>query len=373
MELIVAIVIAIVIYSVQTMLYRRLWDKNLKVELRFEEECVTKGSLTCLSEIINNAKFLPMPVFHLKFSCSRTFRFDDTDNAVVTDAYHRNDVFSVMGNQKVTRKLTFTAERRGYYEISSFHILTRDFFLVNRFARLLKNDTHIYVLPGKREDSQFTIMFQRLLGEILNQRSFLEDPYTFRGIRDYDRSDNMHSINWKATAKHNALMVNMHERVSEQRVKLMLNLETNTMIKTEELQEIAIELTSSIAGRLIQENIPVQLTSNGLDVITKDYGMIESGCTYHHLLVIDRYLARLSVSGGIDAFLNMMEAEEEHKDRNTAYVIISPYFKSDLIDRLDSMAAQGLSVQMVVPYYDIQELENRRPYMHALEVKLTDA
>lgn len=373
MELIFAIVIAVVIYGVQTMLYRRLWNQNLDVMLQFEEECVTRGSQTCLLEVINNAKFLPMPVFHVKFSCSRTFCFDDMDNAVVTDAYHRNDAFSIMGNQKVTRRLIFTAGRRGYYEISSLHILTRDFFLMNRFASLRKNDTHIYVLPGKRGDREFRNMFQRLLGEIQNQRSLVEDPYTFRGIRDYDRSDTIRSINWKATAKHNALMVNIHERTCEQRVKLLLNLETNTMIKTEELQEIAIELTSSVAESLIQERIPVFLTSNGLDVVTRDYGVVESGCGGYHMSAIDRYLARLSVSGGIEAFLTILEKEIKLNDRNSAYVIISPYFKQDLLDRLDLMTVRGQLVQMIVPYYDIQELENQRSYIHALEVKLNDA
>ncbi len=373
MELIVAIVIAVVIYSVQTMLYRRLWDRNLNVTLRFRDECVIKGSQTCLYEVVNNAKLLPMPVFHVKFSCSRTFQFEDTDNAVVTDAYHRNDVFSIMGNQKVTRKLNFTAERRGYYEIPSFHILTRDFFLINRFAKLINNNTHIYVLPGRREDPAFVVMFQRLLGEILNRRSLLEDPYTFRGIREYDRSDDIRSINWKATARNGSLMVNIHERASEQRVKLLLNLETNTMIKAEELQEIAIELTGSIAEKLIDEKLPVLLASNGLDVVTKEYRTLEAGSTHRHMLSIDRYLARLSDSGGIDAFLNMVQEEIVLNDKNTAYVIISPYYKQDLLHKLDQMTELGLCVHMVVPYYDIQNWDCQRPYIHKLEVKLNNA
>lgn len=373
MELIVAIAIAVVIYSVQTMIYRRLWDQNLTVAIRFEDECIMAGSSTSLLEVINNAKFLPMAVFHVKFSCSKTFCFDDRDNAVITDAYHRNDVFSVMGNQKISRRLTFRAERRGYYEITSFHILTRDFFLSNRFAKIMDNHTHIYVLPKKRQDDAFMVMVQNILGEILNHRSLLEDPYTFRGIRDYDRSDNIRSINWKATAKTNELMVNIHDRASEQQVKLLLNLETNTMIKTEEMQEIAIELTSTIAQKLIEERLPVSLASNGLDVITGEYGTVESGCTYNHMLAIDRYLARISASGGMEPFLTLVEEELKHRDAGISYIIISPYFKKDLMELLDNMVANGIYVQMLVPYYDIQQLENRRPYVHELEVKLTDA
>lgn len=373
MELIVAIAVAIIIYNVQTMLYRRFWDRNLSVTIRFEEECVMAGSKTSLSEIINNAKFLPMAVFHVKFSCSKTFRFDDQENSVITDAYHRNEIFSVLGNQKISRKLTFTAERRGYYEIMAFHILTRDFFLSNRFAKQMKNDTHIYVLPRKRQEEELEVMFQNILGEILNRRSLLEDPYTFRGIRDYDRSDNLRSINWKATARTNGLMVNIHERASEQRVKLLLNLETNTMIKVEEMQETAIELTSTLARRFIEEKLPVSLASNGQDVITGEYGMVDFGCTYNHMLILDQYLARISDSGGIEGFLNLLEQELKDRDSGTSYVIISSYCKKDLLELLDRVTAQGVHVQMLVPYYDIQQLEYKRPYVHDLEVKLTDA
>lgn len=373
MELIVAITIAIVIYTVQTMLYRRLWDRNLTVTIRFEDECVMAGSKTSLVEVINNAKFLPMAVFHVKFSCSKSFQFDDRDNAVVTDAYHRNDVFSVLGNQKISRKLTFIPERRGYYEINSFHILTRDFFLSGRFAKLVDNDTYIYVLPGKRQEEELEVWFQNILGEILNRRSLLEDPYTFRGIREYDRSDNMRSINWKATARINELMVNTHERTSEQRVKLLLNLETNTMIKVESMQELAIELTSTLAQKFIEEKLPVSLSSNGLDVITGEYGTVDFGCTYNHMLTMDRYLARISTGDGIKGFLELVQEALEEKDSNISYVIISPYCKKDLIEMLDQMTEHGTCVQMLVPYYDIQQPEYKRPYIHNLEVKLTDA
>lgn len=373
MELIVAITIAIVIYAVQTMLYRRLWDQNLTVKIRFEDECVMAGSKTSLVEIINNAKFLPMAVFHVKFSCSKTFQFDNRENSTITDSYHRNDVFSVMGNQKISRKLTFTAEHRGYYEITSFHILTRDFFLANRFAKHVMNDTYIYVLPKKRKEEELEVWFQNILGEILNRRSLLEDPYTFRGIRDYDRSDNIRSINWKATARTNELMVNVHDRTSEQRVKLLLNLETNTMLKVEEMQELTIELTSTLAQKFIEEKLPVSLASNGLDVITGEYGAVDFGCTYNHMLTMDRYLARISASGGIEGFLELLKEALDDKVQDTSYVIISSYCKKDLIDMADRMAEQGICVQMLVPYYDIQQLEYTRPYIHDLEVKLTDA
>ena len=84
-----------------------------------------------------------------------------------------------------------------------------------------------------------------LLGELETRRNQMEDPYTFRGIREYTYGDTYGKINWKATAKASKLMVNMYGYTSEQRVRILLNLETNIMVKTEYLQEMSIRMAGT--------------------------------------------------------------------------------------------------------------------------------
>lgn len=373
MQLVIAIFVAVIIYTAQRKLYKRLWDKALKIRIDFRDAYVECGAQSALTEVIDNAKFLPLPVFHVKFATDRSFAFQDYENASVTDSYHRNDVFSVMGNQRITRTLSFYAGRRGLYFISGIDVIAKDFFMTTGFARHIQNQTELYVFPKKYSDSRFNCLCNTLMGDMETGRSLLEDVYTFRGIRDYDRTDSMSRINWKATARTGDLMVNVYSHTSEQKVKILLNLETNVMFKVSYLQEVSIALASSAAEYFLRQHIPVIMESNGTDMITGEPGMVEAGASLNHMISIDKYLARLKENAGIDAFMDLVNRELAGGEKDVAYVIISSYCKEDLLVKLDYLVHAGVAVNMVVPYYDIQNMEAARAYVHGWEVRLDEA
>lgn len=373
MQLIIAILVAIIIYMTQQRLYCRLWNRNLKVNIDFHDNYVDCGEKTYLTETIYNAKFLPLPVFHVKFSTDRSFRFLDYENAAVTDSYHRNDVFSIMGNQKITRRLDFYTEKRGLYSIAGIDVVARDFFMTRSFARHIKNQTELYVFPKKYADAGFDALCHSLMGEIEVRRALLEDPYTFCGIRDYDSNCNMRRINWKATAKTGDMKVNIYGHSAEQRIKILLNMEPQVMLKVGHIQEVSIELASSIANYFLKDHIPVMLLSNGIDQITGEVGAVETGAALEHMVSIDKYLARIIDNAGLDTFMELLNREIAEKDPNISYVIISPYCKEDLLVKTDYLVQLGMDVSMVVPYYDIQTLDISRSYIHGWEVKLDEA
>ncbi len=372
MQLIIALIIATIIYMVQQNVYRKMWDKNLDVSIDFKDEYVECGEASVLTEVINNAKFLPLPVFHVKFSTTRSFKFSDMENASVTDSYHRNDVFSVMGNQKITRRLEFTALKRGMYNINSFNIIAKDFFMTRSFASNIKTNASIYVFPRKINNNGFDVICNTLMGDIENRKSLVEDPYTFRGIREYDTIDSMSKINWKASAKREELMVNLYNKSSQQRVKVLLNLETETMVKIEQMQELCIEMASSVCSFFLTQKIPVMIQACGVDILTKNMGSVSYGASMKHQVTIDKYLSRIEGNVGLDVFLSMVDQEMEKPERDTTYVIISSYCKNDLIEKLDYMKNIGMSIFMLVPYYDIKVPDNLRAYTLGWEVKMVD-
>lgn len=372
MQLIIAIIIAVFIYALQKRIFRKLWNRNLNVEISFGDEFIETGRSTYLTEVINNAKFLPLPALHVKFSVSRSFRFKDYENASVTDCYHRNDAFSVMGNQKITRKLEFEAQNRGFYSITGLNVIAKDFFMTGTFAENVENRAQLYVFPRKLHDVRLQIMFNNMLGELEARNAMLEDPYTFRGIRDYSSSDNMSKINWKATAKSAKLMVNLYNHTSEQKVKLLFNMDTNYMIRSEYLQETGIELVSTLAAYFIKCRIPVMVESNGVDLLTGDCQRVESGLSANHMVSIDKYLARIKENGGIERFFDIIDREIALCKTNITYIVISTYYRDDLLLKLDYMRSCGMDVHMIVPYYDRLGLECKRDYMMGWEVKLVE-
>ncbi len=372
MQLIIAVLIAVLIYGLQYRLYRNLWDEKLDIDIRFDEIYMDVGERNSLTEIITNSKFLPLPVFHVKYATSRSFKFDDCENASITDMYHRNDVFSIMVNQKVTRKLYFTATKRGFYTVNSLNVIAKDFFMTKTFAKSIPNYSEVYVFPKKNKNAEFISFSNGIMGEIETEKSLCEDPFSFRGIREYEKFDTMSRINWRATAKTDKLMVNQYSKTSEYRVKLLLNLDNNNIIKTDYMKEKSIELTSSLAKEFLKHKFPIMLASNGLDVVEGTMGRVEFGSSMNHLLSIDKYLARIGSNKEIDQFITIIDRDIRKLEDRITYVIVSSYCREDLLIKLDYMVKKGVTLILIVPYYDKYGFVPSRPYMKGWEVKLDE-
>ncbi|MBQ9232805.1 MAG: DUF58 domain-containing protein [Lachnospiraceae bacterium] len=370
MKLIIAVFIAIFIYVFQKNLYGSFWDKGLDVAVDFHDTYLNKGEKSYITEVINNAKFLPLSILHVKFAAPLSFTFEDNDNAVLSDSYYRNDVFSVMSNMKITRRLYFTANKRGYYVIDGANVISKDFFLTKNFAKNIAHKSDIYVFPEKYDNKAFDSIFSMIIGDIENQMSLIEDPFTFRGIREYDSSYNMKRINWKATAKTDKLMVNIYNHTSLQNIRVLLNFETNNMIKTEYIDEVSISLASTACEFFLKKNLNVSIASNGTDIVTKRTGEISDGSSLKHMLSIDKYLSRMDGKSGIEGFMEIIDKEIILKRSNTTYLIISPYYKEDLLKKLDYMQKNGVGICMLVPYYNIHGFRRIRSYMYGWEVNI---
>lgn len=372
MYIIVAVFVAVIIYVLQQDLYKKNWDKNLGVDIHFEDPYIELGDTSKIVEVINNDKFLPLPVFHLKFSTSRDLKFDENTNSTTTDMYHRNDAFSILGNQKVTRRLTFTAKKRGCYTINNINCLAKDFFLLRTFAKSFPVNAMMYVLPKKVEHENLDNLLNAMLGEFISRSSIVEDLYSFDGIKTYERTDSMKKINWKATARMDELMVNTYYKTADRKVTILLNLEPNNMVHTDYLAELAISMTSTAVSKLIEFNVPVRIISNGIDEYTNDMISVDYGSSRGHDLTIDKSLARIGKCAGSEAFNKIVINEQNAGSENSAYLIISPYYKSDLLLKIDELVNKGKNVFMLVPHYDIHPIEACRDYIHDVEVKYSE-
>lgn len=370
MKLVVAIIVAILIYVFQKNLYGRIWDKGLDVSVDFHDNYLNPGESSYITEVINNAKFLPLSVLHVKFAAPISFVFEDKDNAALSDSYYRNDVFSVMSNSRITRRLYFTVQKRGYYVIDGANVISRDFFLTKSFAKNISHKSDIYVFPEKYDNIKLDSVFSMIIGDVESKNSLIEDPYTFRGIREYDSSYNMRHINWKATARTNSLMVNVYNHTSLQNIKVLLNLDTNNMIKADYMDEISINLASSVCKFFLMKNLNVSITSNGTDIVSKMTGEIKLGSSLKHMLSIDKYLSRISGQSGTEGFLDILDSEINKDENNMTYIIVSPYYKEDLLEKLDYMQKKGVGVFMLVPYYNIHGFNSIRSYMQGWEVNI---
>lgn len=336
-------------FQLQRYLYLHFWNRNLSVDLEFSDDKAVEGDEIELIETVANQKLLPLPILKLKFTASRYFSFLDTQSTEVTDNYYRNDIVSVMMYQKLTRKLPFLCTHRGYFTINEIFLVCHDIFISAKTMSTLNSDIHLYVYPSPVEYNKLNIPFQKMLGTIITKRCLNEDPFEFRSIREYQSYDTLKTINWKASAKTGSLKVNVHDYTSSQQVIILLNLESETIWRYEDLEEESIRIAASLATAFIEQGIPTALYTNAINPATGNSFRVPVGSSIHHIRTINETLARIDTSLPMPAFVTTVLKDSNDATFNDYVVVISTYQKEDLQMHLSNYITDKIDFSWIVP------------------------
>ena len=222
----------LIVYIAVKLVYRYNWNKNLTVSLEFDKKHVVKDDIVNITEVVTNAKRLPLPCINLKFQAARELLFTGSDtNSSVSDKTYRNDVFSLLSNQRITRKVPVRCTRRGVYRISGLEIVFSGLFMNEINVLKTDNNCEITVYPKPADPTVLKPVNSRITGEAERKKYMLEDPFVFRGIRDYTGNDSLKNVNWKATARTGNLMVNEYDESVSRNVCILLNLEEDGVLR----------------------------------------------------------------------------------------------------------------------------------------------
>lgn len=348
MNVLLALLGAMLLFGIQQVLYSRFWMKKLTVGLSFSAETVTEGDTVTLCETVVNKKWLPLPIVKVKFMTSKTFSFSDTDPSRVTDHTYRCDLLSVLMYQKLTRSLPFTCTHRGYFTVTAVDIVSSDLFVTTNLVAHLPADIHLYVYPQTLESDEFQAVFKKMLGTVITKRFINEDPFEFRGIREYQPFDELKAVNWKASAKTDSLKVNVHDCTVSQQVRILLNLKTGIVSRYEELQEESIRLAATFALAFINRGVPVSLCTNALDVETGGALSVPAGSGVNHQRTMLETLARADATREIPAFAPTVKEELIRANGSDVLIVISSDQNEELQMHLSSAESELI---WVVPYY----------------------
>lgn len=342
----------------QRKIYGRLWNRNLGICLEFTEKSLFEGEKGELLEIIENGKRLPLPMLKVKFQTDRNLHFTDSDSAKVTDLYYRNDIFQIKGRERITRKLEFTAEKRGYYRIHNIDLVAADLFLSAEMIESRQTDQYLYVYPAPFVSDKLKRSLQQLNGEMLTKRHFLEDPFEYRGIREYQPYDDIRSINWKATARTGELKVNQKNYTALQSVRIFFNIEDNGILRKAEEVETSIRIVAGIASFFLKQGIRTACYGNGRDILRGEPVRIEAGAGAGQMQQIYRALARIDTNRGTADFVENFEQTLWEEGNGTTTVFISPNAYDgflELISRYRQKAPDS------VWFYPLPEAEKEEP------------
>ena len=118
MNIILMLIGVVIVYNILRITYRDNWSRNLSVDVT-----ATKGDTIKMVETVTNAKRMPLPCVNIKFSIDKNLVFGQEDNnSRITDKTYRNDVFSLLSNQRVTRKIDVLCARRGVYRLEAIEL-----------------------------------------------------------------------------------------------------------------------------------------------------------------------------------------------------------------------------------------------------------
>lgn len=255
-------ILAFLLLVLEQRIYRKLWNRNLIVSIHFQKKSIFEGEESELVEIVENRKKLPLSMLKVKFQTDRHLLFEASEGSSTTDQYYRNDVFQIGGGEKITRTLIFKGGKRGLYEINHVDLVAADLFLTKEMFSDCAVKTSLFVYPKPFRSEEFRQSLRELNGEILTKRHLLEDPFEYRGIREYEPHDDMHSINWKATAKTGGLKVNQKNYTSLKSVRIFLNLEDSGVRKKTDCVEAAIQIAAGLCEAFLSEGMQVACYSN---------------------------------------------------------------------------------------------------------------
>lgn len=262
--MIIFLLLGVLLVSVLWELYYKWrWSENVAVKLWFETGAVYAGQSTKLYEVIENRKRMPVPVLEVGFHTRKELDFADTENASVSDYIYKRDVFAVLGGQKITREIPVKCTKRGKYTVSDADITTYTLLYRKHYSKGVGTSAEIYVYPKMTDVSELMTVCERMLGTIQCAKRLYEDPFAFRTIRDYTTDDPMKTINWKASARTGALMVNTFDSVQSQKAMVFLDVEDTGIRKQEDLVEESISMGATVVRKLLRQNIEVGFAYNG--------------------------------------------------------------------------------------------------------------
>lgn len=335
MIILFAIISIIVVYAIYNFIYKKYWNKNLFVDLSFEKDVCVCGEESYILEVISNLKALPISILRVRFYVSKFLDFGNAQNVSVSDKSYKNDIFSVMFFQRIKRKISFTCRRRGFYQIDKADIVSYNLFLKSPLVDERACNLSLTVLPGFAPQKKLDSAFLSIYGQVAALRSQLADNFEFKGIRQYESFDSLSAINWKASAKSDELMVNIHGYTSGVEAIVILNAETDTAFADDRVVEQCISICAGLCAKFIKAQIPTSFISNAADCVTGGEVCVGSASGDGHIKAIRTALARLDCKNvsSAEAMLSNIK-----NDANKIYVVISSARKQSLLDCVSDLA-----------------------------------
>ncbi len=283
MLLIALILAAVLILVLQEKYYDRHAMDDLDYTATLNTSEVFEDEDVYLYENLTNRKSLPLPSLRAESELPEGLFFrvrgGGKEEKLVPTV---QSVFVLHGQEQIKRRWRVHCKKRGVYRVGSVLLVAADLLGASTDSKRIRETEGkagvLTVLPRPIDLDSFFVSSAYLSGEQVANRALLSDPLLIAGTRDYSPLDPMNRVNWKSTAAHGRLMVNVEEFTRTQRFTLLLNMQSRPieLHKTEPSDKGAIELGISVCAtildRLSAKETPVRMLINTESALLSELG-----------------------------------------------------------------------------------------------------
>jgi len=241
---------------------------GLEYERRFSQVRAFQGEQVTLTLTVRNRKPLPITWLNITDTFPASLPIDEQDVSLnmATQQGEFHTFWMLGALQQVTRRFTIHCTERGFHRFGPATLRTGDGFgFFGRKATLPAQQTLI-VYPRLYPVTELGLPSKSPFGDRRAQGHLFEDPLRMAGVREWQSSDSLRRVHWKATARHQQMLSRVYEPSEEQQILVVLNVATLARHwhgTIPELLERAISVAGSLAAVAADERLAVGLLANG--------------------------------------------------------------------------------------------------------------
>jgi len=270
---------AVLVYLVQMKLYGRYTQDKLSYTARLGAEEVFEDEDIYYYDELSNDKLLPLPFLKVNSDLPEGLYYHFLDPVPGSDALKESfegqvqSIYVMQSYQKIRRRWRVTCKKRGVYRVGDVVLVTNDLFGLNSrsfSASSLPGFTErkLVVLPKPIDLAATFVAADGLTGDVCTTHSLLTDPLMRAGTREYRPGDAMRQVNWKSTASHGRLMVNIEEHFRRFVFNIVINMQSRDIEKHPEVPsapydiERCISVAATLLDRAADDSVPTRVILN---------------------------------------------------------------------------------------------------------------
>ena len=300
---------------------------------------------------ISNRKLLPLPWLSLRTEVPEVLApLGRNLEPIGTPKMARLDrLTGLRWYERLTWEYTIPLNHRGYFAFGRTALRAGDLFGFFTRERVVPTALTLWVYPPVLPMDPLGLPARRPLGEERGADPLFDDPARLRGLRDYQAGDPLRRVDWRATARRQALQTRTYDPASSPSLLLALNVATMPEAWQGfygELFERAVTVCASLATAYADARVPFGLVANctypGRDgTIRLPMGRAQSQMirALESLAMVDVY--------AVAPIERVLQDESRRVPQGSSVALVTAIVTPALVVTLADLRRRGLSVSVI--------------------------